>query len=163
MTTLILPVETRREILAWSAARAPSEACGFLLGHAPTRDAGAVDLVWTVVDAVECANASLDPRRFEIAPNDVVATDAAARARGLELVGVWHSHPDGEAVPSTRDGADASWVLLVAGLARGRALRAWRRSGTGFVEWQLVAQASCAARIAAHNLRPGNPESDSTP
>jgi desampylase len=159
MSTVVLPLESRRAILAWSTVCAPREACGFLLSRAAGDDDVLAGIV-TIVDVTQVSNRSAIDDAFEIDPADVVAADAAARGRGLVIVGMWHSHPRGEAVPSTRD-ATMGWesaLVLIAGLGRergsGRALRAWRRSGAGFVELRLVARATCAARIAAHNLRP---------
>jgi proteasome lid subunit RPN8/RPN11 len=72
----------------------------------------------------------------------VVAAEHAARARGLELVGVWHSHPRGEALPSEADlrAAWRGWTqLIVAPSAeRGAALRAWHPSESRLVERELA-------------------------
>jgi proteasome lid subunit RPN8/RPN11 len=41
--------------------------------------------------------------RYEIGPEDLLAADAAARKEGMDLVGIFHSHPDCEAYFSETD------------------------------------------------------------
>ncbi|WP_210357983.1 M67 family metallopeptidase [Sphingomonas beigongshangi] len=108
------------------AAAAPGrEVCGLLLG----RD----DRVEAVV---ACDNVADDPaRRFEIDPAALLAAHRAARAGAPPIVGHYHSHPSGRAVPSPRDAADAApdgtiW-LIVGG---GGDVRAWRAVAAGEVE-----------------------------
>ena len=78
------------------AARAyPNEGCGALLGPADT----------DVREAIPLPNAETDkPRvRFTVSPADYLAVEDEAEARGLRLVGFWHSHPDHPARPSETD------------------------------------------------------------
>jgi len=49
-------------------------------------------------------NVASDPaRRYEIAPQEIVRFMREMRATGLEFLGIYHSHPNGENVPSPRD------------------------------------------------------------
>jgi proteasome lid subunit RPN8/RPN11 len=41
--------------------------------------------------------------RYELKPQDLLAADQAARARGLDLIGIFHSHPDCDAYFSETD------------------------------------------------------------
>ncbi len=84
------------------AARAhPQECCGLLIG---TRDAGGV----TVATVIAAANIATEPaRRFEVDPKTLIAAHKAARAAGREVIGHYHSHPGGGAVPSAHDRARA--------------------------------------------------------
>jgi proteasome lid subunit RPN8/RPN11 len=41
--------------------------------------------------------------RYELKPEDLLAADKAARARGLDLIGIFHSHPDCDAYFSETD------------------------------------------------------------
>jgi proteasome lid subunit RPN8/RPN11 len=78
------------------AARAyPSEGCGALVG--PAED--------DVTEAVPLPNAERDrPRtRFAVSPRDYMRVEDDAEARGLRLLGFWHSHPDHPARPSPTD------------------------------------------------------------
>jgi proteasome lid subunit RPN8/RPN11 len=115
-------------------ARYPEECVGALL-RAPS---GAVT-------ARPLANVAAEPRRgFLVSARDYLALEAEADARGLSLLGFYHSHPDAEAVPSARD-AEAAWsgwwtvIVPVRADGAGRP-RAWRYDGTAFREietgWQ---------------------------
>ncbi len=78
------------------AARAyPFEACGALLGGGDGH----------VSEATALANVEGErPRtRFSVSPTDYLAVEEAAEARGLRLLGFWHSHPDHPAHPSATD------------------------------------------------------------
>ncbi len=41
--------------------------------------------------------------RYELKPEDLLEADRAARARGLDLIGIFHSHPDADAYFSETD------------------------------------------------------------
>jgi proteasome lid subunit RPN8/RPN11 len=99
---------TLDEIRVHSAATAPEEACGLLLG-----------LSDAVLVAVPSANVSDDRmRRFEVDPAVLFKTHRAARATGYSVIGCYHSHPDGPALPSAIDAArafDMGWIWIIAG------------------------------------------------
>lgn len=98
----------------------PEEACGLLVGSVRGQERRALR-------AVRARNARSDRPgdRFELDPADFVAADAAARDAGLEIVGVYHSHPDGPATPSEIDHAVAEpgWAHLIVSVG-GRPVRA---------------------------------------
>lgn len=49
-------------------------------------------------------NAAPDPAKsYEIAPEELFRLMREIRAAGLELLGIYHSHPAGANVPSSRD------------------------------------------------------------
>jgi proteasome lid subunit RPN8/RPN11 len=77
-----------------AARRTPGgECCGLLAG----RD-GAITQVFP------STNVASDPaKRYEIAPAEIVRLMREMRAAGLEFLGIYHSHPNGENVPSPRD------------------------------------------------------------
>jgi proteasome lid subunit RPN8/RPN11 len=76
----------------------PHECCGALLGHAR----GATKVV---TDAVPLENAYAGGQHdhYELKPEDLLAADKAARQRGLDVVGIFHSHPDCDAYFSDTD------------------------------------------------------------
>ena len=82
----------------------PLEACGVLVGRFEGE-------VRTVQDAVRCGNARTDSPedRYQIDPREILRIERGARARGLDLVGFYHSHPDHPARPSPTDLAEAHW------------------------------------------------------
>ncbi|WP_404370090.1 Mov34/MPN/PAD-1 family protein [Sphingomonas sp. MMS24-J45] len=112
------------------AANAPDrEVCGLLFGT-PDR----------VEAARSCRNVAPDPRTaFEIDPAALIAAHKAERGGGPAIVGCYHSHPNGAALPSPRDAAsappdDALWLILAAG--QGRVFRAVEH---GAIEGRFVA------------------------
>jgi proteasome lid subunit RPN8/RPN11 len=58
-----------------------------------------------VTEAVPLENAFAGKQndRYELKPEDLLAADQAARARGLDLIGIFHSHPDCDAYFSETD------------------------------------------------------------
>lgn len=130
---LRLPGRARRLIEVVAQAALPGEACGVLVG---TR----ADDEVLVVRAQPAANLCADERhdRYELDPGDYLDAERRARAEGLEIVGLWHSHPNGRAKPSETDRREAweGWIYVIAGVASRRPteLRAWRLLGGRFVE-----------------------------
>src|SRR5262252_10444057 len=89
-------VRIRAEILermADEARRHPDiECCGLLGGHQ-----GLISVIFPARNALASA------RAFEIAPADLFRLFREIRAAGLELLGIYHSHPSGKNEPSARD------------------------------------------------------------
>jgi desampylase len=85
----------------------PLEACGLLFGDE------------RLISGFETtANVALDPDKgFEIDPKALFVAIRAERAGGPQLIGYWHSHPNGRVEPSQRD-LDAAqddgkiWVIV---------------------------------------------------
>ena len=72
----------------------PKECCGVMLGSAGV-----------VKEAVPLPNAYTGPQEdfFVMDPHDLNRVDAQARNNGLEIVGIFHSHPDCDAYFSKTD------------------------------------------------------------
>ncbi len=69
------------------------ESCGLLAG----RDG-------VITQAFPAENVAGDPaKNYEIAPKEIVRLLRECRAAGLEFLGIYHSHPNGENAPSARD------------------------------------------------------------
>jgi proteasome lid subunit RPN8/RPN11 len=129
--TIRLPRALHDAIVAHCLAERPLEGCGLLLGDRHEASA-------TVLEARPASNIRASATQYEIEPEAVLAADRAARAAGRVLLGAWHSHPGGTAVPSAQDRAEAwpDWCYLVVGLSDPEApeLRAWRLLGESFAE-----------------------------
>ena len=76
----------------------PNECCGAMLGRVEG-DRKTVTLAVPIENSYEGAQAA----RYEIKPEDLLAADREARARGMDLVGIFHSHPDCDAYFSETD------------------------------------------------------------
>ncbi|HTC77445.1 MAG TPA: M67 family metallopeptidase [Terriglobales bacterium] len=76
----------------------PNECCGAMLG-------ASADGTKTVREAITLKNAfaGAQAARYELRPEDLLAADRAARERNMDLIGIYHSHPDCEAYFSTTD------------------------------------------------------------
>ena len=83
------------EIRRLAEAAYPHEGCGVLIGG---HDADTV----RVQEATSGRNLWTErlADRYDLDPADILAADVCARARGLDVVGFWHSHPDHPAWPS---------------------------------------------------------------
>jgi proteasome lid subunit RPN8/RPN11 len=124
-------------IVSHARSEAPYECCGLLLG-----EAGAVDAV------VPARNVAHSRSRYRVHPEDHFGAIRAARARGLTVVGAYHSHPVSAARPSDIDLAEApypEYVYVILSLAvdtdapvAAGALRAFRLSPEGVRELRLV-------------------------
>jgi len=119
------------EVDAHARASSPQECCGLLLGTANE-----------IVDALPAANLADDPsRNFLIDPKAHLDGQRAARARGLAIVGFYHSHPRSAPVPSAQDLAGATypdhWYLIVRPLAADCDARLFRLEGEQFVRMEI--------------------------
>jgi proteasome lid subunit RPN8/RPN11 len=87
-----------REMVAHALATYPHECCGAMLGSVD-------DARKTVRIALPLENASAGAResRYELRPADLLRADKEARDRHLDLVGIYHSHPDCDAYFSVTD------------------------------------------------------------
>jgi proteasome lid subunit RPN8/RPN11 len=108
----------------------PNEACGALLGRA----AGDLHEV-TEFHGMRNIIEDRPWDRYALDPLEQLRVQKDADARGLEIVGFAHSHPDHPAVPSRFD-ADHGWTFysyLVASVQKGKlaAARSWRLDDGG--------------------------------
>lgn len=124
------------EIVACAESTA-EECCGFLLGH----DNG----VRVISRVIAASNVAPGDRRvsFEIDPLEYLRAEQYAVQHGLELLGVYHSHPDCPAVPSEADlrmaHPDLSYVIVATKARQFAAMRSWRLNSTlRFTEETLV-------------------------
>lgn len=131
-----LPEAMRRTLETWAREGYPQEICGMLIGR---KSGNRVE----VADVARARNLNTERSRdrYELDPLDMLKTDERARARGLEIVGVWHTHPDHPARPSETDRAQAweAWIYLILSVQEDgvRELRAWQLDGAGFLEKAL--------------------------
>ncbi len=77
------------EMVAHAESVYPNECCGAMLGSID----GAEKRV-AVALALENASAGSQRARYELRPEDLLNADREARRRNMDLVGIYHSHPD---------------------------------------------------------------------
>ncbi len=116
-----------RAIEAHGEASYPNEGAGFMLGRLAGGDTLSIEAVLPLENQRE---AGAQHNRYELAPRDFMRAEREAAERGLDLVGVFHSHPDHPARPSEfdRDHALPHFSYLITSVEGGRATvtRAWR-------------------------------------
>ena len=130
---LLMPETLGESLQAFARQGYPHETCGVLLGvrkgdeHVVSRVRRARNL-----------NVERAEDRYELDPADFLAADREARAAGLDIVGIWHSHPDHPARPSAtdRDGAWPEWSYVIVSVSREaiEEVRSWRLNGGDFEE-----------------------------
>ncbi len=103
----------------------PEECCGFLLG---VMGADGND----VHSARQAVNRNENRRgdRYVISPDDYRSAEKSAARSGLDIVGIYHSHPDHPARPSPTDLETAtfpgySYVIVSVRHGRAAELTAW--------------------------------------
>lgn len=136
-TTLLFPGRLRRAVERFGAFGYPHEVCGLLLG----RFDGEETVVEEVTEAKNL-NRQRARDRYALDPEDFLRAEKRATERGLDVVGVWHTHPDHAAVPSQTD-LDAAWPgysYVIVSVSRGRGLetRSWTLDGDHFVEEEVL-------------------------
>jgi proteasome lid subunit RPN8/RPN11 len=109
----------------------PDEACGLLAGPSPAGSAGAVAAGACRASVFyPCRNAAESSRVYTVDPRDHLRADRDAESRGIELIGVMHSHTHTEAYPSPTDvdqAPDPAWHYVIVSLKRDEpVLRSYR-------------------------------------
>lgn len=88
----------------------PDEACGLFAGPPATERA---------TEFYPCRNAAASSRVYTIDPKDHLQADRDAERRGLEIIGVMHSHTHTDAYPSPTDlsqAPDPGWHYVIVSL-----------------------------------------------
>jgi [CysO sulfur-carrier protein]-S-L-cysteine hydrolase len=112
LAVLTLTYESWLQMVGHAYDGLPDEACG-LLGGDPA--SGKVHVFYP------CRNAAGSSRVYTIDPRDHLRADRDAEDRGLELIGVMHSHTHTEAYPSPTDvdqAPDPAWHYVIVSLKR---------------------------------------------
>lgn len=117
-----------RRIAAQAEAHYPEETAGLLLGIVAGEERVALE-------PLAVSNRAPEPgrrRRYLLDPQQLLAAEDEAERRGIQVLGVYHSHPDHPAQPSE---FDVHWALpwfsyLIVSVNQGAAVesRSWRLS-----------------------------------
>ena len=116
--TLVLEPRHATAIRRHGEADYPAEACGLIGGTVDGARKRAMALVPLVNQRTDAAR-----NRYLIDPVSFRRAQERLDRDGLDVIGVYHSHPDHPAVPSTFDREHAwPWLsYVIVGVARGRA------------------------------------------
>lgn len=137
---VMLTTAQKQIIEAHGEASYPHEGAGFLLG----RVEGERVIIEGIFPTPNQREAEARHNRYEISPHDFLRAEREAAARRLEVVGVFHSHPDHPALPSAfdREHALPRFCYLITSVEGGKAhvTRAWhlREDRATFEEDTLI-------------------------
>lgn len=116
MHSLTLTKEQLQKMIAHVNSHAPLEACGLLAGRGSK-----VETVLMV------ANQAQSPIRYVMDPIEQLSAFEWIDSNGLELIGIFHSHPTGPETVSPTDIAQAAYAVVYVILARVE--NSWRARG----------------------------------
>ncbi|MCL1463833.1 M67 family metallopeptidase [Argonema galeatum] len=110
----------------------PEECCGIIVGHLGD-DSKTVVEIWATENAWSAEVAEEFPgskrRRYAIAPRDMLKAQREARDRAMNIIGIYHSHPDHPAIPSEMDRAIAwpvySYIIVSVPQSKAGELQSW--------------------------------------
>lgn len=114
----------------------PNECCGFMFGKDgnPRR----ITAVTEVVNSKE----GDQRKRFEIKPTDYMKAEKYALGNDLDLLGVYHSHPDHPALPSETDLKMAvpffSYVIIAVTSETIKDTSSWQLGDQGLFERETI-------------------------
>jgi proteasome lid subunit RPN8/RPN11 len=86
------------QMIAHATATYPNECCGAMLGTSNGEGKRV-----TIAMPLDNVTAGSQRARYELRPEDLLRADLEARRRSLDLVGIYHSHPDCAAYFSETD------------------------------------------------------------
>ena len=94
--SIILSENDRQELAKYAEAQKPYESCAILVGNE-------TDENWTVKEVVLTENIAKSKVTFTISPDKEFEVDQKAKESNMEIVCIFHSHPESEAQPSETD------------------------------------------------------------
>ena len=94
--SIILSENDRQELARYAEAEKPYESCAILVGNE-------TDENWTVKEVVLTENTAKSKVTFTISPDKEFEVDQKAKKSNMEIVCIFHSHPESEAQPSETD------------------------------------------------------------
>jgi proteasome lid subunit RPN8/RPN11 len=118
MHPLTLTKEQYQKMIVHVDSHAPLEACGLLAG----RDS-------KVEHVIEVSNQAQSTVRYVMDPIEQLHAFEWIDSNGLDLIGIFHSHPSGPETVSPTDLAEAAYAVVYVILARVDNTHAWSIRG----------------------------------
>ncbi|MDC0171077.1 M67 family metallopeptidase [Candidatus Nitrosopelagicus sp.] len=94
--SIILSDKDKQELVKYAESEKPYESCAILVGNE-------TDGNWTVKELVLTENTAKSEVTFTISPDKEFEVDQKAKKSNMEIVCIFHSHPESEAYPSETD------------------------------------------------------------
>ena len=110
MECIVLTQKDKDKLVTHAIVQQPSESCAMLLGKK-------VGDNWNIEEVFLTQNVDNSQTNFTISPEELLEGYQLAEKRHLELVGVFHSHPNSDAIPSSTDKAfmqnnPVPWIIF---------------------------------------------------
>lgn len=109
----------------------PEECCGVILGYLCDRGKTVVEIIptenaWNPDTAADFAEDDINhsrQRRYTIAAREMLRLQKSARESNLNIIGIFHSHPDYPAIPSEfdRNCAWQEYSYIIVSVQKGQA------------------------------------------
>ena len=96
MKCIVLTQREKDKLITHAIERQPNESCAMLLGEK-------IDDAWNVKEIFLTENIDKSQTNFTISPEELIKGYKLAEKMRLELVGVFHSHPNSDTTPSDTD------------------------------------------------------------
>ena len=96
MKCIVLTQKEKDKLITHAIERQPNESCAMLLGEK-------IDDTWNVKEVFLTENIDKSQTNFTISPEELLKGYKLAEKMHLELVGVFHSHPNSDTTPSDTD------------------------------------------------------------
>ena len=96
MECIVLAQKEKDKLVAHAIEQQPSESCAMLFGKKVGDD-------WNVKEVFLTQNMDNSQTNFTISPEELLKGYQIAQKNQLEVVGVFHSHPNSDAIPSNTD------------------------------------------------------------
>ena len=94
--SIIISEKYKEELAKYAESEKPYESCAILVGNE-------TDENWTVKELILTENTAKSEVTFTISPDKEFEVDQKARESNMEIVCIFHSHPESEAYPSETD------------------------------------------------------------
>ena len=94
--TIILSNKNKQELAKYAESEKPYESCAILIGYEDEKN-------WIVKKLFLTENTEKSRVTFTISPDEEFRVDQIAKESKMEIVCIFHSHPESEARPSETD------------------------------------------------------------
>ena len=96
MEFIVLAQKEKNKLVTHAISEQPSESCAMLFGKK-------VGDNWNVKEVFLTQNIDYSQTNFTISPEELLKGYQIAEKNQLEVVGIFHSHPNSDAIPSNTD------------------------------------------------------------
>jgi proteasome lid subunit RPN8/RPN11 len=96
LESIVLAQKEKDKLLTHAIGKQPNESCAMLFGRK-------VGDIWNVKEVFLTQNIDDSQTNFTISPEELLKGYQIAEKNQLEVVGIFHSHPNSDAIPSNTD------------------------------------------------------------